>query len=151
MPWNLSDKGGVAVEFERSIKRFADGELVFRQGARGDCMYVIRQGKVRIFRDQEGMETTLATLKPGDSFGEIALFDDKPRSASAQAVGDTGVDIVSREAFEALQCDPIIHQVMVKMGQRIREIDEAFEKLSVEAEQRREFQSSISLRRNWLV
>jgi hypothetical protein len=40
---------------------------------------------------------------------------------------------------------------MVKMGQRIRAIDEAFEKLSVEAEARREFVSGISLRRDWLV
>ncbi len=124
---------------------------MFKQNTKGDCMYVIRYGKVRIFRDQDGTETTLATLKPGDSFGEIALFDDKPRSASAQAVGDTDVDVIPRGVFESLQCDPIIRQVMVKMGQRIREIDEAFEKLSVEAEQRREFQSSLSLRRNWLV
>jgi len=136
---------------ERSIERFADGELVFKQGARGDCMYVIRYGKIRIFRDQDGTETTLATLKPGDSFGEIALFDDKPRSASAQAIGDTEVDIVPRAAFEALQCDPMVRGVMLKLGQRIREIDQSFEKLSLEAEQRREFQSSISLRRNWLV
>lgn len=114
-------------------------------------MYVIRYGKIRIFRDQDGTETTLATLKPGDSFGEIALFDDKPRSASAQAVGDTEVDIVPRAAFEALQCDPTVRGVMLKLGQRIREIDQSFEKLSLEAEQRREFQSSISLRRNWLV
>jgi len=136
---------------ERSIKHLADGELVFRQGVRADCMYVIRYGKVRIFRDQDGTETTLATLKPGDSFGEIALFDEKPRSASAQAMGETELEVVPRTTFEALQCDPIIRQVMVKMGQRIREIDEAFEKLSVEAEQRREFVSGISLRRNWLV
>lgn len=136
---------------ERSIKRFADGELVFRQGASGEQMYIIRYGKIRIFRDQDGAETTLATLKPGDSFGEIALFDRKPRSASAQAVGETELDVVSREAFEALQCDPIIRQVMVKLGQRIREIDESFEKLSLEAAQRREFVSGISLRKNWLV
>ena len=139
------------MDVERSIKRFADGELVCKQGARGDCMYIIRYGRVRIFRDQDGTETTLATLKPGDSFGEIALFDDKPRSASAQAIGDTEVEVVPRAAFEALQCDPIIHQVMVKMGQRIREIDDAFEKLSVEAQQRREFQSTLSMRRSWLV
>ena len=139
------------MEIERSIKRLADGELVFKQGARGDCMYVIRYGKVRIFRDQDGTETTLATLKPGESFGEIALFDEKPRSASARAIGETEVEVVPRDAFDALQCDPIIRQVLVKMGQRIREIDESFEKLSVEAEQRREFVSGISLRRNWLV
>ena len=139
------------MEIQRTMQRFSDGEMVFRQGTRGDCMYVIRYGKVRIFRDQDGSETTLATLKPGDSFGEIALFDEKPRSASAQALGDVEVDVVPRAAFDALQCDPIIRQVMVKMGQRIREIDEAFEKLSVEAEQRREFQSTIPLRRSWLV
>lgn len=139
------------MDTERSIKRYSDGQIVFSQGDKGESMFVIRQGKIRVFRDQGGAQTTLATLKAGESFGEIALFDAKPRSASAQAIGDTEVDVVPRAAFEALQCDPIIRQVMLKMGQRIREIDDAFEKLSVEAEQRREFQSSFSLRRDWLV
>ena len=139
------------MELERSIKRFKDGDVIFNQGSRGDCMYVIRTGKVRIFRDQDGVQTTLATLKLGESFGEIALFDDKPRSASAQAMGDTEVLVVSRAEFESMTCDPMVRQVLTKMGQRIREIDEAFEKLAVEAEQRREYVSSISLRRDWLV
>lgn len=139
------------MELERSIKRFDDGDVIFSQGSRGDCMYVIRSGKVRIFRDQEGTQTTLATLKLGESFGEIALFDDKPRSASAQAMGDTEVLVVSRAEFESMTCDPMVRQVLTKMGQRIREIDEAFEKLAVEAEQRREYVSGISLRRDWLV
>lgn len=136
---------------ERSIRRFADGEIVFRQGARGDCMYIIRYGKIRIFTDQDGVETTLGTLKPGDSFGEMALFDDKPRSASAQAIGETEVDVVPRAAFEALQCDPIIRQVMVKVSQHMRDLIAAFEKLSLEAEQRREFQSGFTFRKDWLV
>ena len=139
------------MELERSIKRFDDGDVIFSQGSRGDCMSVIRSGKVRIFRDQEGTQTTLATLKLGESFGEIALFDDKPRSASAQAMGDTEVLVVSRAEFESMTCDPMVRQVLTKMGQRIREIDEAFEKLAVEAEQRREYVSGISLRRDWLV
>jgi CRP/FNR family cyclic AMP-dependent transcriptional regulator len=139
------------MDLERSIKRYKDGDVVFSQGSRGDCMYVIRSGKVRIYRDQDGSETTLATLKPGESFGEIALFDDKPRSASAQCIGETEVLVVTRAEFESMTCDPMVRQVLTKMGQRIREIDEAFEKLSLEAEQRREFVSGISLRRNWLV
>ena len=114
-------------------------------------MYVIRSGKIRIFRDHDGTETTLATLGPSESFGEIALFDCKPRSASAQAIGDTEALVVTRAEFENLQCDPMVRQVMVKMGQRIRAIDEAFEKLAVEAEARREFLSGMSLRRDWLV
>lgn len=139
------------MDIERSIKRYADGQLVFKQGSRGDCMYLLRYGKIRIFREQNDTETTLATLKPGETFGEIALFDEKPRSASAQAIGETEVQLVTRSEFESMSCDPMVRQVMVKMGQRIRAIDEAFEKLSVEAEARREYVSGISLRRDWLV
>jgi CRP-like cAMP-binding protein len=139
------------MDIERSIKRYADGQMVFEQGSRGDCMYQIRYGKIRIFRDQDSAETTLATLGPSETFGEIALFDDKPRSASAQAIGEVEVLVVARAEFENMTCDPMVRQVMVKMGQRIRAIDEAFEKLSVEAENRREFVSGLSLRRDWLV
>ena len=95
------------MEIERSIKRLADGELVFKQGARGDCMYVIRYGKVRIFRDQDGTETTLATLKPGESFGEIALFQQRTHCANAIAVGTTEVAMYDRATFvDALREDP---------------------------------------------
>jgi CRP/FNR family cyclic AMP-dependent transcriptional regulator len=129
--------------------RFADGAVIFKQGSVGDKAYIVRSGKVKIFRVGEGArETLLTTLGSGEMFGEMSLFDRKPRSASAQAMGDTEVEAVSEAEFERLVGDPIVLQVLKRMSARVREVDDALEKLSVEGAKRREAMSEISIRRS---
>jgi CRP/FNR family cyclic AMP-dependent transcriptional regulator len=70
-----------------TIERYADGQSVFRQGNLGDRMYVVVSGEILIFREDRATETTLARLGPGETFGELALFDQHPRSASARSIG----------------------------------------------------------------
>ena len=58
------------------------GTIVFRQGDPGDCMYIIRYGRIRAFRtDEVGVETDVTELGPGDCFGEIPLLTGRPRAA----------------------------------------------------------------------
>ena len=52
-----------------------DGEVIVRQGERGDRMYVIQAGRVEVIREDGGQVTPLAVLEKGDVFGEMALFD----------------------------------------------------------------------------
>ena len=66
-------------------RRFSDGDIIIKQGAIGDEMFVIESGSVRVFRTIGGAETLLGVLKSDEIFGELALFDYKPRSASARA------------------------------------------------------------------
>lgn len=139
------------MEYSPSIIRFADGEDIVKQGEPGDTMFVLRNGKVRIYRDADGAETTLATLGQGDFFGELAFFDDKPRSASAQAVGDVEVRTITKAEFDSLTCDPLVKEVVAKLAAHIRAMDDAFEKLSLEAGQRRDFMSGMSLRKSWVT
>jgi CRP-like cAMP-binding protein len=129
-------------------KHYADGELIFEQGAQADRMYVVRRGKVRIFRDQDGKETTLATLKPQDFFGEMAIFDGKPRSATAQAVGDTELEVIRESDLKRVAGDEMVWEMLTRMSSRIRETDEALEKLSVQDTIRREHLASLPIRRN---
>src|SRR3982750_285257 len=73
---------------------------LFRQGEKGDAMYLIESGRVRIsIRDDDRQEVTLAELAQGDFFGEMALFDGRQRSADAQVIEDARLAILSREAF----------------------------------------------------
>ena len=132
-------------------KTCASGETIFRQGDRGAEMYVVHSGKVRIFRTQDGHDTDLATLGPDDFFGEMALFDDRSRSASAVAVGATELRVITKESFDAMQCDPIARQLLATLAQRLRSMDDAFERLNVESDSRREFMSSRLLHNNWLT
>lgn len=134
-----------------SDTHFTNGQVIFRQGARGDSAYTVRSGKVRIFRESDGSETTLATLGVGDFFGEMALLQDMPRSASAEAVGDVDLEVISREGFESSIKDPKVWQILKKMSARIREVDEAVEKLSQGDAKRRDFVSNLQLRRDWFA
>jgi CRP/FNR family cyclic AMP-dependent transcriptional regulator len=128
---------------------FKDGSIIFEEGSAGDRAYIVRDGKVRIFRaDDSGHETLLTTLGSGEMFGEMALFERKPRSASAQAIGDTALEAVSEADLERLVGDPTVSQILRKMSARIREVDDALEKISLEGVKRRESLAEIGIRRS---
>src|SRR4029453_357833 len=86
-------------ELLESLDCKADAVL-FRTGDEGDAMYLIEEGKVRIsVRAKDGQEVTLTELHRGDFFGEMALFDGKPRSADARVTQDARLAVLSREHF----------------------------------------------------
>jgi ATP-binding cassette subfamily B protein len=64
------------------------GEIVVREGDPPGPMYVIEQGRVRVYKTEDGTESHLGFLRTGDFFGELSLFRNEPRAASAQAVSD---------------------------------------------------------------
>ena len=70
-------------------RKFHNGETIFSEGEKGDRLYVIIAGKADIVKIINGEDTVLATLNPGDCFGEMALVDQEPRSADARANGDS--------------------------------------------------------------
>ncbi len=87
-------------------KHFADGQTVFAEGDPGDSMYFIANGCIRIEKRAQATgaaNKTLAVLEAGDYFGEMALLDQKPRSASAVAAGDTSILRLSKAAFDQMQ------------------------------------------------
>jgi CRP/FNR family cyclic AMP-dependent transcriptional regulator len=75
---------------------------VVRQGEHGDAMYMILEGEVRVRQIIGGKETTIATLGPGEFFGEISLFDQGPRSADVVANTDGTLLKISVAVFEDL-------------------------------------------------
>ncbi len=87
-------------------KSYADGERVFAEGDPGDSMYFIQRGQVRIEKraaTEGAASKVLTVLEDGDYFGEMALVDQKPRSASAVASGGTRILRLSKAAFDQLQ------------------------------------------------
>ena len=100
-----------------------DGQVLTREGAPGSEFFVIVDGAVRI--EQGGTEMT--TLGPGDFLGEIALLDDRPRTATATAVGPTALLVLTRGGFRTLMMDfPTIEQtVMRALVDRICQLDPA--------------------------
>ncbi|HNB52365.1 MAG TPA: TIR domain-containing protein, partial [Anaerolineales bacterium] len=79
------------------------GEILFREGEKGDALYCILEGSLEIFQKAgQDREIVLATFHAGDYFGEMALLDDKPRSASAKAVSECRMLKLDREDFVVL-------------------------------------------------
>jgi CRP-like cAMP-binding protein len=110
---------------------YSDGEIIFKEGEEGDRMYVVQTGKVRIIKKSESGEISIATLESGEIFGEMALFDRLPRSASARALGEARIlSIDKRKFFETISRDPTLaFRILESMSQRIRRINEEFTKL----------------------
>jgi NADH dehydrogenase len=97
----------VQLKTERSLgirrEYFEPGQVVFREGDRGDWLYVVTEGEVEVLRRAaDGGETPLRRMATGECFGEIALVSDAPRSATVRAVAPTNVLAVDRDAFQAL-------------------------------------------------
>ena len=68
-------------------RRFAAGEVVFREGDASNTCYIVRSGRARAVREHaDGRQLALATFGPGDIFGELAMFDDERRSATVEAI-----------------------------------------------------------------
>lgn len=106
-------------------KVYKDGEMVFRQGERGDCMYVVQSGRVEIILESSEGDIKLMLLKPGDIFGEMSLFTNAPRSATAVAKGRSRVLTVDKKAFlKRIHQDPSLAFRMLKdFSERIQVLD----------------------------
>ncbi len=89
---------------EENVERvYAAGEPVIRQGAPGDSLFVIMNGRVEVTVVQEGMPSVrLATLEAGDYFGEMSLMTGAPRSATVAALVETRLLEVGKESFRRI-------------------------------------------------
>lgn len=74
--------------FKNLMRLYNKPDVIFEEGSFGTEMYVIRGGRVRLFRTSEGEEIEMGILNEGQFFGEMALVDNAPRSAGAHALED---------------------------------------------------------------
>lgn len=100
---------------------YKKGEVVFRQGDSGETMYIIQSGAVEVSQRQGDKEVVLAILEQGDFFGEMALVDEKPRSATVTAIHRTRLLPLTRTSvMERMRHDPGVVLHLVKaLSQRI--------------------------------
>ena len=100
---HVSDDGLRAIAGQMRRRRFRRNEVIFHQGDIGDSLQVVASGGVKIvLPSSEGDEAIIASLQPGDFFGELALLDGSPRSTTATALEATETLALPREAFQAL-------------------------------------------------
>lgn len=84
-------------------RAYPAGALIFQRDDPGDCLYLIRNGRVRIFLpNEDGREITLRLYGAGEVFGELSLLDGGPRTASAEAVEAVDAALLFRDDFLSL-------------------------------------------------
>ena len=112
-------------------KVYRDGDVLVRQGDRGDCMYVIQEGQAEIFVERDGKEVLLRTAGAGEVIGEMALFERVVRSASVRAKGDMRALTVDKRNFlKRINEDPSLAFRLVKlMSKKIREMSDEVARL----------------------
>lgn len=116
----LEDRHIHALSAMLAERRYRKGSVVFFEGDPGDALFIVSQGAVKIYRvAEDGREKTLAILRDGDIFGEMALLDEEPRSAIAECLEPTTLYALHRKEFLAfLANNPsmAIHIIKVLCG-----------------------------------
>jgi CRP-like cAMP-binding protein len=117
---------GEAAETGAMGRVYKDGEVLVRQGEAGDCMYVVQEGLLEVFVEENGQEVGLRVCGRGEIIGEMAIFESEVRSATVRAVGDARVLTVDRRTFlRRVQEDPsLAFNILRTMSKRIRELSE---------------------------
>lgn len=117
--------------FQRFGREFPRGTVLFREGEPGKEMYVLQAGRVAISKKVRDVEKVLATLGPGEFFGEMAIISNKPRNASAVVADDAKVLVIDPKTFEAMirGNSEIAVRMIKKLADRLSEADSQIENL----------------------
>jgi CRP-like cAMP-binding protein len=115
--------------FAKFLTHFDNGQVLFHEGDDGDDMYIIQSGRVAIKKKVKDGDTTLAVLEKGDFFGEMAILERMPRSATAEVVEEGDLIVISGEMFgDMIKANPeIAVRMLRKQSIRLRETNRQLE------------------------
>ncbi|MEO0391976.1 MAG: cyclic nucleotide-binding domain-containing protein [Pseudomonadota bacterium] len=104
---------------------YAANTVLFTEGDPGDCMYVVRSGRVEIFQDRPQGRIVIGTIGRGELFGEMALVDGEPRMASARTINDCELMLIPGNTFRDHmdEATPFIKAVMAILVKNLRNVD----------------------------
>lgn len=119
--------------FTKYGRTFKAEEKIFGEGEIGAEMFIIQTGKVRISKKSKDTEKTLVILEDGDFFGEMAVIDHGPRSATATAVEETKCIVLNEELFEQQMQNNarIVKKILKNMSARLRDANKQIENLLI--------------------
>lgn len=128
---DLGSLGAVGVE-----KLYKKDETIFEEDSKGDSMYVIKSGAVKIIKKVKNQENTIAVLNPGEFFGEMALLDGQPRSAAVRATTDSEVYMIDLTGYQKLRSDSphsalkLMDIIIKVLSNRLRQANKNLEVIS---------------------
>jgi CRP/FNR family transcriptional regulator, cyclic AMP receptor protein len=110
-------------------RHYLKGDTIFSKGDVGSELFVVLEGEIRVHLDHDGVEVTLARLGDSKVVGEMSVFDDQPRSASAQASENTTVRVLRRDRMQAIvhEHPELLLEFVKNLSQRLRTMNEQLE------------------------
>ncbi len=119
--------------FSRFGKKIPANTVLFNEGDAGEEMFILQTGRVKISKRIRGVEKTLATLEKGEFFGEMAILNDKPRSATAETLEECDMLVIDRKTFDALirGNSEIAVRFIKRLADRLREANDQMESLMI--------------------
>jgi signal transduction histidine kinase len=110
-------------------RKFSAGQEIFKEGDKGDGIYLVKDGQVQIsFKIAENVQRVFAQLGPGELFGEMAVLEFKPRSASATAAQTSTVYFIPRdELLVMVERSPVLSlELLREISQRLRDFNQRY-------------------------
>lgn len=126
----VQEKPSMAEQTSRGPNTTPAGTCIFNEGDAADCAYLLKSGNVEITTVRNDTNVTLITLGPNQIFGELALIDGSSRSATATALTDCELTVVSKDSLES-QIDGLngfMKYWLLYLGERIRDLTDRVEK-----------------------
>jgi CRP-like cAMP-binding protein len=118
-----------------SVRHVAAGAPILREAEPGDLFFALVRGEVKVFVDSpDGREVVLTHLQAGDFFGEMALLEGEPRSASVTALAESELVAIARDDFFALLSRDfaLTRKILQTMSARLRRSNEVIESLALQ-------------------
>jgi CRP/FNR family transcriptional regulator, cyclic AMP receptor protein len=105
------------------VRYYAAGQTIFKEGERGNTALVVCEGAIEIFKGNGDREVRVALCDAGSIFGEMALVDDSPRSASARAQTHATCLVLPKDRFRRFfdEADPFVRGLLCILVANVRE------------------------------
>lgn len=111
-------------------RSYAEEEVLIRQGEENDHLFLVLKGKLEVLQDVDGFHKKVATLEPGDSLGEVSVFDPGPASATVRSCGEAEVWLITSGGLERLHAaNPkvayrLLSRITTCLSKRLRQMND---------------------------
>ena len=119
-----------AVLVKQTFIKYKKGDVVFSEGDAGNEMYIINSGRIRITKKNNGGQVTLEELKPKSFFGEMALFTDRTRVASAVVMEESTLIIITKSMLDT-QLKNVPDWFVIMFKALIQRLEKANKRISI--------------------
>lgn len=104
------------------------GSILFKQGDRGDAAFIVSSGAMGLFREDNGQKVLVSTIRDGEILGEMAVVDGSPRTATAFALTDSILKVISADVLKTKiePLDPFVRELVQVLLHNVRAVPHSY-------------------------